>query len=325
MYGFFYIGITQARLAQIYGKSASTVSRWVNHYANDGELNRKESVRVGRFNSVQVEWVVQFFRNKPTAYLRECRSSFVKVFSMEIGISTIFAILQRSNFTRKVVERRALNIKIADVMRFTKEINSIDWMKSSLVFLDEVSFDNRGMVRKFGYAIKGERLVVRGEFTRKPRVSCLAFIGVGGLLDYFQVEGTFTRLEFIRCITEFATHCPKVRKFPGNCSIWILDGAKIHCHPDVVNLLRSFGIIPIFLPAYCPFYNPIEFVFGMIKNQFKNQYKEGETGNLPLFVNEIFCQYTTYDFTNIFNKCGYQTAKGFNPGCADLAIPEKFE
>ena len=216
MYGYFYIGITQAELAEIYGKSASTISRWVNRYANDGELKRKESVRVARFNSVQVEWVVQYFRNSPTAYLRECRSSFIKVFNMKIGISTIFSILQRSNFTRKVVERRALNIKIADVIRFTKEINAIDWMKSSLVFLDEVSFDNKGMVRKFGYAIKGERLVVRGEFTRKPRVSCLAFIGVGGVLDYFQVEGTFTRSVFVRCITEFATHCPKVQRYTGN-------------------------------------------------------------------------------------------------------------
>ncbi|OWZ04489.1 Serine/threonine-protein kinase [Phytophthora megakarya] len=49
-----------------------------------------------------------------------------------------------------------------------------------------------------------------------------------------------------------------VHQYPGRGSVWILDGAKIHCHPDIVYYLRSLGIISIFLPCYCPFYNPID-------------------------------------------------------------------
>ena len=89
-----------------------------------------------------------------------------------------------------MLERRAIQIKLKDVIRFAEELNSINWCKKHLLFLDEVSFDNRGMLRNRGYALKGRRLIFRGEFIRKPRISYLAFICESGLVDYFEVGGT---------------------------------------------------------------------------------------------------------------------------------------
>ncbi|KAG6961109.1 hypothetical protein JG687_00007844 [Phytophthora cactorum] len=43
------------------------------------------------------------------------------------------------------------------VFRFVEELSNIDWSHHNLVFLDEVSFDNRGMIRKRGYALKGKK------------------------------------------------------------------------------------------------------------------------------------------------------------------------
>ncbi len=73
-----------------------------------------------------------------------------------------------------------MHIKERDVCRFAEELSHIDWTHQNIVFLDEVAFDNRGMIRKRGYAIKGKEVAVRGDFQRKPSVSLLTFIGFVG-------------------------------------------------------------------------------------------------------------------------------------------------
>ncbi|KAG6942840.1 hypothetical protein JG687_00018832 [Phytophthora cactorum] len=57
-----------------------------------------------------------------------------------------------------------MHVNERDVFRFDEELSNIDWSHHNLVFLDEVSFDNRGVIRKRGYALKGKKLVIRGDF-----------------------------------------------------------------------------------------------------------------------------------------------------------------
>ena len=98
--------------------------------------------------------------------------------------------------TWKCIERRAIQIREDEITRFVRELLSIPWDLSNLVFLDEVSFDNREMLRKKGYGVVGKKVIFRGDFCRKPRVSFLCFLGVGGMNDSFWTDGTFNRLKF---------------------------------------------------------------------------------------------------------------------------------
>lgn len=147
-------------------------------------------------------------------------------------------------------------------------------------FLDVSSFDGRDLIRKRGYGVKGERLLHRGEFGRS---SVLCFIGARGVLYVYTTEGTFDRSKFLEYCKRFAMNKGTiVKQYPGQYSIWIMDGAKIHCHANITFYLRSLGIIPTFLPAYCPMFNPIEFVFGMVKAKLQklngnDQKVNGET------------------------------------------------
>lgn len=63
------------------------------------------------------------------------------------------------------------------MFRFVEELSHLNWSHHNNVFLDEVSFDNRGRIRKRGYALHGKMLAIRGDFQRKLRVSILAFLG----------------------------------------------------------------------------------------------------------------------------------------------------
>ncbi len=76
---------------------------------------------------------------------------------------------------QQVIERRALQIRMETVLRFKENLDSLRWSPYNLVFLDEVSFDNRDCWRTRGYAPRGQRATVRGVYRRLPRVSMLSF------------------------------------------------------------------------------------------------------------------------------------------------------
>ena len=52
-----------------------------------------------------------------------------------------------------------------------------------LVFIDETGADNRNLVRKYGYSMRGKPLKTHSFFVRGERVSAIACISMAGLLD----------------------------------------------------------------------------------------------------------------------------------------------
>lgn len=249
-------------------------------------------------------------------YLSEAQNHFRHHFHETISTSSIHIILKEANLSWKVLERRAIQIQSADIVRFTNEMNEFGWTSEHLVFLDEVAIDNRCMIRRKGYGIKGGRLLYKGEFCRKPRLSMLCFIGAAGMLDSFSVEGNFTRLKFVECCRRFATEKNSpVRQYPGVKSVWIMDGAKIHLHPNIVYYLRTLGIKVIFLPAYSPFYNPIEIVFGLMKRDLKKNYIENSRKDLRVVVGEALNRFSSRSFEKLYQKCGYVNGV-FDPSIA---------
>eukprot|EP00644_Phytophthora_capsici_P006574 jgi/Phyca11/118488/e_gw1.36.361.1 len=263
LYGYYNLGYTKSSLAHIYNKILKTISNWIRVYDETGTFERAASKTDKKFTESHRKWLFDFYQQRPLSFLDEAQEAFKRAHHISISISSVWRIIHAFGLTWKVLERRAMHIKEKGVFRFVEELSRIDWSYQNLVFLDEVSFDNRGMVRKQG---KPSRF---GDFSRKPRVSILAFIGVNGIIDYFNTEGTFDRVEFVKCCRSFAfSKRGQVRQYPGPNSVWILDGAGIHRHPDIVHFLRGIGVVPIFLPAYCPFFNPIEYLFGYVKKRF---------------------------------------------------------
>jgi transposase len=314
LYMHFFLGLTRSQLSKNFNKSQSTISTWIHNYESGLGTTRKIRDQVlKKFSLQHREWIVKLYKRKPILFLDEAAYAFRKKFQIRISKSYLHTILYEAGLTWKVLERRAIQICFEDIYRFTIELGKCPWLIQNIVFLDEVGFDNRGMLRKRGYGLKGKKLLYRGEFIRKPRRSLLCFIGVHGLLECFLTEGTFDRSKFFACCREFALESGQVRQYPGPHSVWILDGATIHCHPNIIYYLRSLGILPIFLPAYCPFFNPIEIFFGMVKREMQRFYVENKTKDLTLFIARMLNTFKNYDFKGLFRKCGWD-ASGFNPG-----------
>ena len=239
-----------------------------------------------------------------------------------------------STYVEQVLEKRAREIRRDDVVRFIKELSDLNWSPSSLIFLDEVSFDSRDMRRRYGYSPRGQKLVVRGDTGRSQRISLLCFQGVNGLLEAYMTKGTFTRAIFFEKMRDFALS-GVISPYPGPRSVWIMDGARIHCDPAIINYLRTLGIHVcclnqlltyspltfgllhvqvIFLPAYCPFLNPIEFMFSAVKARMRRHYKEGAVpfSQLNRFVAAVLKDMCKMSMRGYFEACGYGVANCFD-------------
>ncbi|KAH9146834.1 hypothetical protein AeRB84_009338 [Aphanomyces euteiches] len=313
LYGYYYLGFTKKQLAHIYNKHVNTICNWVERFEEDGDYQRRDSTNTRKFTTDQRKWLIEFYKKNPLSFLDEARFEFQQRFNSSNSISSIGRMLRSEGLTWKVLKRRAFHIKSADIIRFALELDNVDWSTSNIQFLDEASFDNRGMLRTRGYCLRGQKLAFRGEFNRKPRVSVLCWIDVNGIVECFPTDGTFDRTTFIACCGLHAQSGKSVRQYPGRGSIWILDGAKIHCHANLVYYLRSIGIIPIFLPAYCPFFNPIEYLFGLMKKAIKRQYVEGAPTDLSPFIIKLMNQFSRFDMRKIFAHCGWGS-----DGCFDF-------
>lgn len=242
LYGYYFLGIKKSKLAHIYAKHRSTIGTWIKNFESTGCHVRQQNVKnvYKKFSEEKRKWLLSLYEKKPILYQEEAKQLFYDEFQITISGSSISTILHEAGLTYKVFERRAIQMQISDVIRFTNELIETPWLVQNLVFLDEVSFDNRDMLRKYGYALKGKRLLFRGEFRRKARVSLLCFLGIEGILDTFLTDGTFTRLKFLECCRQFAlSSISNVQQYPGRHSIWILDGAKIHCDMNLVMYLRA--------------------------------------------------------------------------------------
>ncbi|XP_055623382.1 uncharacterized protein LOC129766810 [Toxorhynchites rutilus septentrionalis] len=287
LYGYYFLELSRSQLSTIYKKSKSTQGSWIVEYEREGIITR--SKRQSTFRKIYVDkrtWLINLYQKNPILYLDEARQQFIMHFGVSISASSICKILHDAyGMTWKV-----------DIERYVNELSCFQWDLHQLLFLDKVAFANTEIMRNRGYGIIGQKLMFRGEFCRKPRIPCLCFLGQAGIVESFETEGTFTRQ----------------KSYPVKFSVWVMDGARIHCDANIIQYLRSLGIIPLFLPAYCPFYNPIEVVFGLIKRYLKRNFKEIDNMPLSSAVQAGLIKFTLYNCTELFSKCGYASGGKFN-------------
>jgi transposase len=309
-------GVPFRVVAFMFGKSASSVHRWVQKFREFGDVSRKvtrEEILAsnGKLTKVHKDWLKHFVLYvDPLAYLQELQEQFTLEFFFSVHVSTISRALTQMGFTFKVIERRAMQIRDTEISRFMVEVNHVSPFHEQLLFLDEMSLDNRGLLRKKGWFFRNHKLVYQGTFVRSKRLSILAFLGSRGILEVFRCGGTFSRLLFLECVQDLLLS-GKVCKYPGPRSVWIMDGASIHVSKELIGYLWAMGIYVLYLPAYAPFYNPIEIVFGLVKKWCRG--RDIVKGKEALRVFEALEFYGDYDFSPIFKHCGYSKAGFFNP------------
>lgn len=149
LYNYYIHGTSVKRLAKIFVKDQATIVNWIEKFKKGGEYARKQKrIVYHKFGQTKRDWLVGLYLKKPILYLREAQVLFKEEFGTSISLASVSTILREANLTYKTLQRRAIEIQTKDIQRFSDELNGLVWLPHNLVFLDEVGFDNRGILRK---------------------------------------------------------------------------------------------------------------------------------------------------------------------------------
>ena len=147
--------------------------------------------------------------------------------------------------------------------------NIVTFAKYMFVWVDETGSDLKEMLRRYGYALRGERAVCNCLQVRGQRVSAIAAISTDGFLGADFTTGSVNRETFYDFVR--GTLIPEMLHFDGfnSKSIAIMDNCSIHHVQEVSDLFNDAGIMLMYLPPYSPDMNPIELAFSYVKGYLK--------------------------------------------------------
>ncbi len=126
-----------------------------------------------------------------------------------------------------------------------------------LVFIDESGFKT-SLSRFYGWATRGEKPVI---YTPKygTNITLVGAIAMDGVRTLKVMKGTLNGERFV----DFLRRDLGPTLNAGD--IVVMDGPRVHRVDGVVQALKEFGAIPLYLPPYSPELNPIEMCWGLMK------------------------------------------------------------
>jgi hypothetical protein len=218
-----------------------------------------------------VEWVIAFFEDQPTAYLDEAQQAIYDEFEVETSERAIYRLLERRNWSRKVVQQRAA--QQCRQLRSAWRAQQIDWSIDDICFLDESASNERTGDRKRGYSLVGLPALGFVPLKRSERWSVLPALTSKGFLDNPLIYQGGVNTELFNNWVELSVFPQLVPMLAeGRQPRIILDNASIHRSKELRELCAAHGVELSHLPPYSPDMNPIEKVFNMLKAWIRRNY-----------------------------------------------------
>ena len=110
-----------------------------------------------------------------------------------------------------------------------------EWNARQLIFVDESAANERTQDRKYGWGPIGKALIEERPAKRSERWSILPAYTVKGYITWDIVHGSYTAELFDEFIE---THVlPLCNRFPEERSIIIIDNARIHKSPVLLDII----------------------------------------------------------------------------------------
>jgi transposase len=238
-----------------------------------GELYTPPSMKLGRprtLTHTQEAFVLSYLQDQPTAYLDEVCQVVFDEFEVEASEWTIYRILERNQWSRKITQQRAA--QQSALLRATWRGRQLEWAIEDLCFVDESASNERTGDRKWGWAPLNLSPVNFVPLQRSKRWSILPALMHKGYLDAPLIYQGGVNSDLFTTWLEFSV-IPQLDFGPGRQPRIILDNASIHRSKEVKDLCELHSVELSYLPPYSPDMNPIEKTFSMLKSWMKRNNK----------------------------------------------------
>ena len=166
-----------------------------------------------------------------------------------------------------------------------------------LVFLDESGI-NIGMVRRYGRAMGGRRVVDSSPLSKPKGTTVISAIRTDGVFAQTSYPGGTTRAKFLQYVEQ--TLVPLLH--PGD--LVVMDNLSAHHSPEVAGMLSQAGAHLLYLPPYSPDMNPIEKLWSKVK-AYLRKCRALTLDSLKQALLEAFSTITAADCRNWFACAGY--------------------
>ena len=166
------------------------------------------------------------------------------------------------------------------------------------VFIDETGASTN-MVRRYGWAPRGERLVQAAPHGHWCTTTFVAGLRSTGLVAPLVLDGPMNGLAFLAYVEQFLA--PVLR--PGD--IVVMDNLGAHKVAGVEDAVRATGASLLYLPPYSPDLNPIEQAFAKLKALLRGAAARTKEA-LWTTIGQLLSRFTPTECRNYLTNSGYE-------------------
>ena len=251
------------------------------------------------FTTAEVDWLLAYLEDQPTAYLDEMAMVLFHEFGVAAHDSTIFRALQSRGWSRKVAKELAA--QRSERLRTFWRSNQDKWSMNRLCFVDESGSNPRTGYRKRGWSPQGVDCSVLRKLGRQANWSVLPALTVNGYLpNPLILQGGVKKEAFVWWLLNCV-----IMQLPID-SIIVMDNASIHHNLGLDTVLEARNVTIEYLPPYSPDLNPIETTFSVLKAWVKRHFNEIEFyADFGAFMKAAVASSVDSGARQYFLNCGY--------------------
>jgi len=296
-------GVTQKQVGESFGVSQTFVAKLLKQRRETGELGdryhrgRKPGTKITPEYEEKIRGLVD---GQPDITLEEIRD--------ELGLGctpqAVYYALRRMGYSYKKRRYGHASSPACEQSREDVAEARENWRRdqpkldpAALVFLDE-SGAKTNMTRLYGRAVRSSRCHATAPSGRWETTTMISSVRLDGTTACMALEGATNTEVFRAYIGEVLL--PTLR--PGD--LVIMDNLSAHKNAETLELIRSAGAEPVFLPPYSPDFNPIEMMWSKVKSILR-KLEARDTETLFDAIGEALSEVTQKDALGWFTRCGY--------------------
>lgn len=266
-------GRTAATLGEQFNIRPNTVRKIYYNYKKTNRINKiSAGHRPTKLCLEQKDMVCNWVDENCTLTLADLKTRLLRETpELRVSLSTISRCLKEFHYSMKRVsfipERRNTPETIEARFQFAIDYNRIMIEREKIYFVDEFGIQVHSRM-SYGRSQKNTRATKVKAQLRGRNYSIAAAMCVNSLYLYQIQNRPYNVEHFGEFITNLIRHLADDGIVGAH---FVMDNVRFHQNQAILQLIRSHGHFPVFVPAYSPFLNPIEELFNQWKYLVKRR------------------------------------------------------